>query len=95
MERTLAGRFKPLLGVIRVIRNAVPPLPLSQEIQIVRAYLEVEQQRLGDRLRVEFHVDEAVLDLPVPVLSLQPLLENAIKHGIAQSAEPGLRSCAD
>ena len=64
-------------------------VPLAQEMQIVRAYLEVEQVRLGDRLKVEFHVDPAALDVPVPVLSVQPLLENAIKHGIALSAEPG------
>jgi two-component system LytT family sensor kinase len=64
-------------------------VPLSQEMQIVRAYLEVEQLRLGERLRVEFQVDEATLDVPVPVLSVQPLVENAIKHGIAPSAEPG------
>ena len=64
-------------------------VPLAQEMQIVRAYLEVEQLRLGDRLTVEFHVDESALDLLVPVLSVQPLVENAIKHGIAQSAEPG------
>jgi two-component system LytT family sensor kinase len=64
-------------------------VPLAQEMQIVRAYLEVEQLRLGDRLTVEFQVDESALELLVPVLSVQPLVENAIKHGIAQSAEPG------
>jgi two-component system LytT family sensor kinase len=64
-------------------------VPLAEEMQIVRAYLEVEQLRLGDRLKVEFHVDQTALDVPVPVLSVQPLVENAIKHGIAQSAEPG------
>ena len=64
-------------------------VPLAREMQIVRAYLEVEQLRLGDRLKVDFHVDEAALDVPVPVLSVQPLVENAIKHGIAPSAEPG------
>jgi two-component system LytT family sensor kinase len=64
-------------------------VPLAQEMQIVRAYLEVEQLRLGDRLKVEFQVDQSALDVPVPVLSVQPLVENAIKHGIAQSAEPG------
>jgi two-component system LytT family sensor kinase len=64
-------------------------VPLAQEMQIVRAYLEVEQLRLGDRLKVEFHVDQAALEVPVPVLSVQPLVENAIKHGIAQSADPG------
>jgi hypothetical protein len=64
-------------------------VPLAQEMQIVRAYLEVEQLRLGDRLKVELSVDEAALDVPVPVLSVQPLVENAIKHGVAQRAEPG------
>jgi hypothetical protein len=64
-------------------------VPLAQEMQIVRAYLEVEQLRLGDRLKVEFQVDNGALDVPVPVLSVQPLVENAIKHGVAQSAEPG------
>src|ERR1019366_3358455 len=64
-------------------------VPLAQEMQIVRAYLEVEQLRLGDRLKVEFQVDDAAMDVPVPVLSVQPLVENAIKHGIAQSVEPG------
>ena len=64
-------------------------VPLAEEMQIVRAYLEVEQLRLGDRLQVEFHVDQTALDVPVPVLSVQPLVENAIKHGIAQSTEPG------
>ena len=64
-------------------------VPLAQEMQIVRAYLEVEQLRLGDRLKVEFQVDRAALDVPVPVLSVQPLVENAIKHGVAQSAAPG------
>ena len=44
---------------------------------------------LGDRLTVEFQVDESALELLVPVLSVQPLVENAIKHGIAQSTEPG------
>jgi hypothetical protein len=62
---------------------------LAQEMQIVRAYLEVEQLRLGDRLKVEFCIEKAALDVQVPVLSVQPLVENAIKHGIAQRAEPG------
>ncbi len=62
---------------------------LEQEMQIVRAYLEVEQSRLGDRLRVEIQVEEAALPIAIPVLSIQPLVENAIKHGVAQRTEPG------
>ena len=64
-------------------------VPLAQEMQIVRAYLEVEQARLGGRLKVEIDVDEALLDIPIPALSVEPLVENAIRHGIAPSAEPG------
>jgi hypothetical protein len=62
---------------------------LEEEMQIVRAYLEVEQGRLGDRLAVRIQVDEAALQVPIPVLSIQPLVENAIKHGVAQWTEPG------
>jgi hypothetical protein len=64
-------------------------VPLAQEMQIVRAYLEVEQSRLGSRLKVEIDVDAALLDVPIPALSVEPLVENAIRHGIAPSAEPG------
>ena len=62
---------------------------LAEEMQIVRAYLNVEQGRLGDRLIVEIQVDDAALPVAIPVLSLQPLVENAIKHGVAQRTEPG------
>jgi hypothetical protein len=62
---------------------------LAEEMQIVRAYLEVEQSRLGDRLTVEIQVDDAALPVTIPVLSIQPLVENAIKHGVAQRTEPG------
>jgi hypothetical protein len=64
-------------------------VPLAEEIQIVRAYLEVEQIRLGDRLQIEIQVDEDIEQVPIPVLSIQPLVENAIKHGIAARTEPG------
>jgi len=58
-------------------------------MEIVRAYLELEQLRLGSRLRVEIEVDEAALAVPIPILSVEPLVENAIKHGVAQRVEPG------
>ena len=57
--------------------------PLSEEIRIVRAYLEIEELRLGSRLTTEFDIDEAALAVEVPVLSIQPLVENAVKHGVA------------
>jgi hypothetical protein len=64
-------------------------VPLSQEMQIVRAYLEVERCRLGSRLEVALDVDDAALGISIPVLSIQPLVENAIKHGVSLSSEPG------
>jgi len=71
------------------LQSDKPFVPLAQEMQIVRAYLEVEQSRLGNRLRVDIDVADAALETPIPVLSIQPLVENAIKHGIALSSEPG------
>ena len=64
-------------------------VPLAQEMQIVRAYLEVEQLRLGNRLQVDMNIDEGAEEVRIPVLSVQPLVENAIKHGVAPRTEPG------
>lgn len=57
--------------------------PLAEEIRIVRAYLEIEELRLGSKLSTELDIDESVLGVEVPVLSIQPLVENAVKHGVA------------
>jgi LytS/YehU family sensor histidine kinase len=64
-------------------------VPLAREMEIVRSYLQVEQVRLGNRLTVQTQVEEAALEVLIPVLSVQPLVENAIKHGVAQRSEPG------
>jgi hypothetical protein len=64
-------------------------VPLAQEMQIVRAYLELEQCRLASRLDVQIEVDDAALEIPIPALSIQPLVENAVKHGVALRIEPG------
>lgn len=60
-----------------------------EELQLTRTYLDVEQVRYGARLRVEIEVDEACADCLVPPLVLQPLIENAVKHGIATLVEGG------
>jgi sensor histidine kinase YesM len=59
------------------------------ELQLARTYLDVEQVRFGSRLRVEMSVDEACSDCMVPPLLLQPLIENAVKHGIATLVDGG------
>jgi sensor histidine kinase YesM len=56
---------------------------LAEEIRIVRAYLEIEELRLGPKLSIRFDIDDSVLAAEVPVLSIQPLVENAVKHGVA------------
>jgi two-component system sensor histidine kinase AlgZ len=57
-------------------------IPLGDELNLCRRYLAMEQLRLGERLAVDWVAGEAPVDIPVPPLSLQPLLENAVFHGI-------------
>ena len=64
-------------------------LPLADEIDFIRCYLEVERVRFGDKLRVTLEVDPEAQAGVVPSLILQPLVENAIKHGIAQRLTAG------
>jgi two-component system sensor histidine kinase LytS len=64
-------------------------VPLEDELKIVKAYLEIEQERWGSRLRVEFDVPEDALTVTIPALSIQPLVENAVKHGVAGNPEGG------
>lgn len=62
---------------------------IAEELNIVRAYLEIEKLRLGPKLLTEIDVDDDVLQAEVPVLSIQPLVENAVKHGVAPSRSAG------
>jgi two-component system, LytTR family, sensor kinase len=65
-------------------------VPLRQEIDFLRRYLEIEQTRFGSRLEVQFAVPDGTADFLVPNLILQPLVENAIKHGIEPNARRGV-----
>lgn len=64
-------------------------LPFEQELEFIRCYLEVERVRFGEKLNVVFEVEPETLPLIVPSLLLQPLVENAIKHGISQRLTRG------
>src|SRR5207253_6861176 len=64
-------------------------VPLRQELEFIQPYLEIEKARLGDRLQVRIDVDAEVMDAAVPNFVLQPLVENAIRHGIAPFARVG------
>ena len=64
-------------------------LPLADDIALWRQYLDLEKLRLGERLRVEWDIADMPSDLKVPPLMLQPLLENAVYHGIEPAGEAG------
>ena len=66
-----------------------PLVPLRQELALADLYLAIQQVRFADRLRIERAVDPALLDAAVPPFVLQPLLENAVRHGLAVRAGAG------
>jgi hypothetical protein len=82
-----ATRVLEQLGdLLRHVMRADRPaeIALEQELDFIRRYLAIEEVRFPDRLRPEFAVDPAVLGAAVPDLILQPLVENAIRHGLAR-----------
>ncbi len=84
------GQLADLLRyVLDSKRGAREQVPLAEELAFVRAYLALEGLRYGDRLRITTTVDEDALELVVPSLSLQPLVENAIRHAVAPRAAGG------
>jgi two-component system, LytTR family, sensor kinase len=95
--RTMLSRLGDLLrAAFRC--EAQPESSLSAEIELTQAYLEVERMRFGDRLSFSLDIDPHTDQALVPVLLLQPLVENAIKHGlrgIAQGGRIDVRSACD
>jgi hypothetical protein len=65
-------------------------LPFADELTVTEEYLDIERVRFGDRLAVHWEVDAGIRNVLVPRLLLQPLVENAVRHGIARRAEGGL-----
>jgi signal transduction histidine kinase len=68
----------------------VQEVTLREELELLQKYLDIEQTRFGPRLSVRLQVQPDALDARVPNLLLQPLVENAVRHGIAPHARPGL-----
>ncbi|MET0637221.1 MAG: histidine kinase [Chitinophagaceae bacterium] len=65
-------------------------VPMARELDIVKDYLALENMRFEDRLRIEYEIDGETLNLPVPPMMLQTLVENAIKHGISKQIHGGV-----
>jgi len=72
-----------------VLRGTEETTSLSEEIKLGQGYLDIEQTRLGDRMRVEWELPHTLPEIRVPQLILQPLLENAVYHGIQPVVEQG------
>ncbi len=93
IPREAAGARRTVLNLAEVFRYFLRSertfIPLSEEIQIINAYLDIERLRLGPRLETHIDVDEAAMPVLIPVLSIQPLVENAIKHGVSAKAGGG------
>jgi len=70
-------------------RDSADLIPLADEVRFAREYLDLEKMRFGDRLRVEWQVAPETFHLLVPQMILQPLVENAVRHGIAPSRKGG------
>ena len=87
-EETLA-RFSDLLRAVLADMDA-QEVSLARELEYLKLYLAIEQLRFSDRLRVEIDVEPELMDAAVPHMGLQPLVENAVRHGIGRRADAGL-----
>jgi len=71
------------------LKRQTEEVTLADEIEHVNAYLQIQQARFADQLRVDFAFDDATLQACLPAFSLQPIVENAVKHGTSQLLGPG------
>lgn len=96
---TALFQFSDMLRyVLDTEKSGSDRVTLDDELRFVRDYLELESLRLGTRLKIEWELDMDAAGLPLPALSLQPLVENSIKHAFNPHSRPGLlriRTCID
>jgi LytS/YehU family sensor histidine kinase len=84
------ARIKDLSDFLRrTLEHGAEASRLAEELEIVRSYVRLEKSRFGDRIRVKEEVPESVTEYFLPVFSLQPIVENAIKHGLSPKQDGG------
>jgi two-component system sensor histidine kinase AlgZ len=84
----VVGRLGELLRALLAIERR-EEVSLREELDLVESYLGIEQARLGNRLRVQWDVAPDVVSAQLPPMLLQPLVENAIRHGVSRSPDGG------
>ncbi len=94
MHQDVEAADRMLVRLSDLLRHALEStdtqeVTLREELDFLSRYAEIEQTRFGDRLKIEMHIAPDTLDALVPNLVLQPLLENAIQHGLEPHARPG------
>ena len=87
LARTMVVRLADLMKSV-FDRIDAERVPFERELDLIRAYLDVERIRIGSRLSVTFDIDDAARGVLVPPFLLQPVVENAVKHGVAPHAGP-------
>lgn len=87
---TARGLLVRLADLFRLGMNVSGQIiPFAQEYEYIKNYLAIEQARFRDRLRVVYDIDPQVLGVGIPALSVQPLVENAVRHGVSSKPGPG------
>lgn len=81
--------FSQYLRLNFEIDNNVTSVSLERELELVKAYIKVEKARFGKRIKVHYNIEKDLLSMKIPPLIIQPLVENAIRHGICKKEEGG------
>jgi signal transduction histidine kinase len=97
-----AGAVRLIAGFSELLRSLLEQgdrhLPLAEELQLVERYLDIQRVRFADRLQATIELDPAVAGARVPLLVVQPLVENALRHGLGPRVAPGaltVRACRE
>lgn len=81
--------FSKYLRLIFDVDHKLMIIPLNREIEMIDAYVAIEQARFGDKIKVKYDIEPNLLNTEIPPLCIQPLVENAIKHGLCKKQEGG------